>query len=279
MEFEFVKMHGCAADGILIDCTRGGAPAHVAAANAPWMCSRRTGVGADFVVLVYDDARAEARIDAFGPEGRGMPGCADAARFAAEYLFRRRRAGGVARIATPYGLMTAVRNAYGVVTVELGAPQFEAEQIPISGRRGRILDTLVEAGGEACLVSCVGVSGAPHCVMFRHTGGIDLNELGLRCRKSSFFYGGEGVTLAEPLDEKRLRARVWRYRMGELPASSECAAAAVAAAVRTKRCRAGADVAVEMPGGVLTVREADGRLFVTGEVVEVFSGTVTLGDA
>lgn len=279
MEFEFVKMHGCAADAILIDCVKTPVPAAVAAANAPWMCDRRTGIGADFVVLLLPDARADARVQAFGPTGSEMLSCADAVRLAAEYLFDSRRVrSGVARIATAAGVLTAMRNATGLVTVELPQPQLEAEAIPLPGRSGRVLDKLVEAGGEACTVSCIGIGGA-HCVLFRHTGGVDLCEFGMRCRRSSFFYGGECVTLAEQLGEKRLRARVWRYQAGELPAISECAAAAVAVASLTGRVREGAEVAVELPGGVLTARWDGKRLFVTGEAVRVFQGTVTLGDA
>ena len=279
MDFSFTKMHGCAADAVLVDCVKTALPSSVAAANAAWMCTRRTGIGADSLVLIYEDAAADARIQTFGPTGRELISCADAARLAAEYLFQEKRVhSGVARIATGGGVLTAMRNAHGLVTVDLGEPELDAAAIPLPGRTGRVLDTLVEAGGEACTVSCVGLGGA-HCVQFRHIWGIDLEELGLRCRRSSFFYGGEGVTLAEVLDEKRLRARVWRYQMGELPASSECASAAVTAAVLTKRCRKGADIAVEMPGGTLTVRWDGRSLFATGEAVRVFRGSVTLGDA
>ena len=279
MQFSFTKMHGCAMDGILVDAARQALSASAAAANAPWMCERRTGVGADFVALIYPDAKCDARVQVFSRTGRELLACSDAARMTAEYLFRENRVhAGVARIATPGGVLTAVRNAYGVVTMELPAPQTAAEEIPLYGRRGPLLDTLVEAGGEACRVSCVGVGGA-HCVQFRSPDGVDLGELGMRCRSSSFFFGGEGLTLAEVCAEKRLRARVWRYGMGEVPVCSECAGAAVTAAVLTDRVRRGADIVVEMPGGELTVRYDGRALFVTGEAVRVFSGEITIGDA
>ena len=67
--------------------------------------------------------------------------------------------------------------------------------------------------------------------------------------------------------------------MGEVPACSECAGAAVTAAVLTDRVRRGADIVVEMPGGELTVRYDGRSLFVTGEAVRVFSGEITIGDA
>ena len=60
----------------------------VAAANAAWMCSRRTGIGADSLVLIYEDAAADARIQTFGPTGIELISSADAARLAAEYLFQ-----------------------------------------------------------------------------------------------------------------------------------------------------------------------------------------------
>lgn len=278
MELKFVKMHGCAADGILIDCAEESVSTSLAAANAPWMCCRRTGVGADFVALIHADAHADARVQAFGPSGRELLVAADAVRLAAEYLFASGRVrAGVARIAVSSGVLTAVRNAHGLITVALGRPEMETSKMPLPGC-GRVLDKLVEAGGEACVVSCVGVGG-PYCVMFRHTGGIDIDELGQRCRRSTFFRGGEGLVVAELLGEKRLRARAWRYQMGEVPALSECAAAAVAAAVQTGRCREGADVAVEMPGGTLIVRCAPEGVFITGEAVRVFEGAVTIGDA
>ena len=73
---------------------------------------------------------------------------------------------------------------------------------------------------------------------------VKLSGMGL----ASVFLGGCGVSLLDDSKE-------------------------TVAAVENGHCDAGTDVRVALPGGDLTVRYQNGRVFLTGGAVEVFSGS------
>ena len=71
--------------------------------------------------------------------------------------------------------------------------------------------------------------------------------------------------------------RVWERGSGETLACGTGACAAAAAAVENGFCPRGEDIPVHLRGGTLTVRyDADGTLFMTGDAVEVFRGSIEI---
>ena len=79
------------------------------------------------------------------------------------------------------------------------------------------------------------------------------------------------------LGKNKLRMRVWERGSGETWACGTGACAAVAAAVENGLCATDTDIAVKVPGGVLSVRySSDGSLRMRGEIDLVFEGVVEL---
>ena len=73
-----------------------------------------------------------------------------------------------------------------------------------------------------------------------------------------------------------LRMRVYERGAGETLSCGTGACAAAVAAVLRGACARGADITVEVPGGVLLVRWAPDTVWLTGEAVEVFTGSAEL---
>ena len=76
------------------------------------------------------------------------------------------------------------------------------------------------------------------------------------------------------LDPHTLTMRVWERGSGETLACGTGACASVAAAIANGYCRQGEDVTVRLRGGELTIRVEGRRVWMTGEAVTVFQGTV-----
>ena len=75
-------------------------------------------------------------------------------------------------------------------------------------------------------------------------------------------------------DATHLVRRVWERGSGETMACGTGACASVAAAVQNELCARNTDIEVRLLGGTLTIRWTESTILMTGEAVEVFSGTV-----
>ena len=76
------------------------------------------------------------------------------------------------------------------------------------------------------------------------------------------------------LDETHLKMRVWERGSGETMACGTGACAAVVASVLNGHCKKDTDVDVLLLGGTLTIRYTGDTVLMTGNAVEVFTGTV-----
>lgn len=131
MSLEFVKMHGCGNDFVLLDGPQDLAPARVRA-----ICDRRTGVGADGVIVVGPRDAAAWPVVVHNSDGSLADACGNGYRCVARYLLERE--GGLELdLRTPGGLVRC-RRAGEHYAVELPAPQVEG---PVALRHGgRLMD-------------------------------------------------------------------------------------------------------------------------------------------
>ena len=78
------------------------------------------------------------------------------------------------------------------------------------------------------------------------------------------------------LDGHTLKMRVWERGSGETMACGTGACASAVAAVLCGYCPMGEDILVRLRGGDLTIRYEQDRVWMTGEAVSVFQGTVKI---
>ena len=272
-KLDFTKMHGCGNDYVYIDCFKQDVEAPELLART--LSDRHKGVGGDGVILICPSETADAKMRMFNADGSEGRMCGNGVRCVEEYLFRHGYASGTAAdVETLSGVKHIVRREPGLLTVDMGAPELAPEKIPVTGFAKPVVNELVEVNGGAVRMTCVSM-GNPHCVVYvPDTAGLNLPVLGGAMEHSKWFPEGVNTEFIQILDETHLKMRVWERGSGETMACGTGACAAVVASVLNGHCKKDTDVDVLLLGGTLTIRYTGDTVLMTGNAVEVFTGTV-----
>ncbi|NQU72789.1 MAG: diaminopimelate epimerase, partial [Rhodospirillales bacterium] len=171
----FTKMHGLGNDFVILDARRDAIALDAAGARA--IADRHTGVGCDQLILIErpEDPNADAFMRIHNADGGEVAACGNAARCVAALLMAETGQDNV-RIQTRAGMLTANAMDHGLVTVDMGIPGLQWDEIPLA----RDQDTLSLPIGAEPLTQPTAVSmGNPHAVFFVDDAEkIDLANLG-----------------------------------------------------------------------------------------------------
>lgn len=271
----FAKGHGTGNDFVIIPDPDGDLTLPPRLVSA--LCDRRRGLGADGVLVAVRSAkhpeavamagRAEWFMDYRNSDGSLSEMCGNGVRVFARYLVE----SGLAGPDTGTVVLPVATRA-GLVTAELGADEISVDMVV-----PRVLGSgSVRTGGKLLLGTAVSV-GNPHLVCrVGELSGLDLTRVpGLD--PAAF---PEGANVEFFLDQAELpgadahvRMRVYERGSGETLSCGSGACAVAAVALR----EAGRDtgrVAVDLPGGRLTVDLAPDRCRLTGPAVILAVGEV-----
>ncbi len=272
----FTKMHGAGNDYVYVDCfeQRVIDPASLARRVSP----RRTGVGADGLILIRPSEVADCRMEMYNADGSRAEMCGNGIRCVAKYLYEHGRVRkNPLRVETDAGvkeLFLEIREGrVERVCVDMGIPVLEAARIPVAAE-GQVIDAPLEVGGEEYRITCVSM-GNPHCVVFVDSApDVDLARLGPAFEHHPFFPRRVNAEFAQVLHPAEVAARVWERGSGETMACGTGACAVAVAGVLTGRT--GRRVLVHLPGGDLEVewRAGDGHVLLKGGAEEVFRGEI-----
>jgi carbamoyl-phosphate synthase large subunit len=117
--------------------------------------------------------------------------------------------------------------------------------------------------------------GNPHLVLFRDK--IDnLDIANENYEKSNCFFDGINTEFVEIVGKNTLKMRVWERGSGETLACGTGACASAAAAVLNDFCNKNEDIKVTLLGGELIINYTGDAVFMTGECIKVFDGTVEI---
>ena len=257
----FIKMHGAGNDFVVIDSRGRGAVMTTGLARA--LGDRNRGVGFDQLAEIRDAVDADFALDFWNNDGSRAGACGNATRCVADYVMR-----GLgqdhASITTARGGLRAVRGGQGQVSVNMGHPQLDWDEVPLAHR----VDTLhLPLPGDPVAVGM----GNPHCVMFvPDADAVDLAGLGAVYENDPLYPQRTNVEFASLIAPDQLRMRVWERGAGiTLACGSGACATAVAAHLRGLTGRA---VDLVMDGGTLSVDWRDDGVWLTGPVAHVFDG-------
>ncbi len=260
----FLKMHGAGNDFVILDSRGRGAVITPALARA--LGDRNRGVGFDQLAEIRDSSDADVALDFWNSDGSRAGACGNATRCVADLVMQ-----GLSRdrltLRTARGLLRAERGADGFVSVNMGPPQLDWADIPLSFQT----DTLhLPLPGEP---SAVGM-GNPHCVFFvPDAEAIDLPTLGPQVEHDPLFPQRTNVEYASLTAPDRLRMRVWERGTGiTLACGSGACATAVAA---HRRGLTGRKVTLDVDGGTLQVDWREDGVWLTGPVAHVFEGRLS----
>jgi diaminopimelate epimerase len=246
-------------------------PARVAA-----LCAPHTGVGGDGVLLLARPAASEhvADLRIFNPDGSEAELSGNGAREAIMYL---RHSGWTGEdrfaITTAAGTITPTITGPSTCRVQMGRASLSSEDFPSGGADGR---GALRAGGREWEFQHVSV-GNPQCAIAVEERGeleaLVLERYGPEIEHSALFPRRTNVSWFTPLDDTKIRARIFERGVGETLASGTGATGAAIAHLR----RGGTSpVRVLLDGGELDV-EIDPNLNVTltGWAVPVFRGELS----
>jgi diaminopimelate epimerase len=269
----FLKMHGLGNDFVVFDARD--VALSLTAATVKKIADRHFGIGCDTVVVIRPaGAEADASVLFYNADGSESGTCFNASRCIGRFLMDER---GLARVklSTKGGLLVCSDAGKGMVTVDMGEPRLDWQQIPLAEARDTTNFTL-EVGSSSIPVSAVSV-GNPHCVMFvPDAAAAPVAMLGPKIENLPLFPQRANVEFAQVLDPGRIRMRVWERGAGVTLACGSGACATAVAAIR--RGLTGRKVELVLDGGSLFIewREADGHVLMTGPTAMPFRGRVEL---
>ncbi len=235
---------------------------------------RHTGIGFDQLLIVeassVPDAEFNYRI--FNADGGEVEHCGNGARCFARFVSDRNLTDSSdIRVNTPLGVITLKLQNDGQVTVLMGIPQFEPEQIPfIADARQNCYNLCVD--GQNLAVGALSI-GNPHVLLkVDDIERADVQTLGPLIENHSRFPNRVNVGFMELIDRQNVRLRVYERGVGETRACGTGACAAVA--IAHQQGILDKTAVVTLPGGQLKIHwpNVQASIEMTGPCSTVFEG-------
>ncbi len=278
---KFTKMHGAGNDYIYVNGF-----VYTLENPSEWavkLSNRHFGVGSDGLVLILPSQKADIRMQMFNSDGSEAEMCGNASRCVAKYaydngLVNKTEIALETKAGIKYISLLQGNAQKRLVTVDMGEPILQAQDIPVVADVSPVVDLPLQIGEQTWNVTCVSM-GNPHAVTFTSDiHKLNLVELGPLFETHPSFPRKTNTEFIEVIDRKTLNMRVWERGAGETQACGTGACAAVVAAVLkdlTDRL-----VTVHLLGGDLHIewRESDNRVYMTGEAVTVFEGEMVINE-
>ena len=265
----FTKMHGLGNDFVVLDARQQEIKLTTRQVRA--IADRRTGVGCDQLVIMENSGQADVFMRIYNADGSEVDACGNASRCVA-YLVMQDTQGHMLTIETNAGVLEAQRRDSWLISVDMGVPKLEWNQIPLAGKMDTLhLPLTLETLSDPAAVSM----GNPHAVFFvPDAAAVALERLGPPLEHHPLFPERANIGIAQVLKPDHLLLRVFERGAGETLACGTGACAALVAAHR--RGLAGRKATIHLPGGELSIdwRE-NNHVWMTGPASASFTGVIT----
>ena len=288
MRIRFTKMQGAGNDFVMLDETRGSLG--LTTAQYRFLADRHFGVGADQILTVRPSPAPgiDFQYLIHNADGGEVEQCGNGARCFARFV----RDTGLTtkdriRVATRSGVIEPVLTADGRVTVDMGRPVFDLDEVPFDA--GGLVPQPVGAWQKwplaldpavqlAPFVVAVLSMGNPHAVhLVDDVDAAPVAVLGPLVERHARFPRRVNAGFMQVLDAGQIRLRVYERGVGETLACGTGACAAVVAGIRLGLLEKQVDVHTR--GGMLTIAwtgELDSPVYMTGPATTVFRGSIDI---
>ncbi|PXV64399.1 diaminopimelate epimerase [Dysgonomonas alginatilytica] len=274
---KFTKMHGAGNDYIYVN----GLTENIENASqlAISLSNRNFGIGSDGLVLILPSDSCDFRMQMFNSDGSEAEMCGNATRCVGKYVYDNKLTDKKeitleTKAGTKYITLLEGDIKTRKVTVDMGEPILDPILIPVNITQNPVLNYPLNIDGKEWKISCVSM-GNPHAVVF--TEGIkdfNLPVLGPKFETNPIFPRKTNTEFIEIVDRNTLNMRVWERGAGETLACGTGACAAAVAAILNNHCDR--KIKIHLLGGDLDIewRESNNHVYMTGEAVTVFEGTI-----
>jgi len=268
----FRKMQGLGNDFVVFDARERAIPMSGTQARA--IADRHFGVGCDTLVLITPGtAQVDASLRFFNADGGEVESCGNATRCIARVLMDERGLSRV-KLMSRGGMLICSDAGKGLVTVDVGIPKLEWNEIPLTEAVDTIKFPLPLEGTH--IPAAAVLMGNPHCILFVDDAEkAPLTQLGPRIERHPLFPNRINVEFAQVIDRSHIRMRVWERGIGVTLACGTGACATVVAASRRGLAERKAEV--KLDGGTLVIEwREDDHVEMTGPATLSFTGEIDL---
>ncbi|MDY3079848.1 MAG: diaminopimelate epimerase [Oscillospiraceae bacterium] len=269
---KFTKMHGAGNDFIIINAMQEQIAPERIPELARVLCSRRTGIGADGLMLTdHPTDGGDFKLLFYNADGSLGEMCGNGARCIARYGYEHGLSGDKANIETTAGLVTGERISETQYRIRLNDPG--------------VIDLHRPACGFDCSYIELGNPGIPHAVVmvddWDKKPEDELRGLGRSLRFNPAFPKGANVSFAKLTGSDCIKAITYERGVEDFTLACGTGSGSIAAVASLKGLVSGGDIRIQMPGGDLyiSLTEESGRvrdIFLTGPTCVVFTGETYL---
>ena len=269
-------MHGLGNDFIVIDAME--KEYFPTPDDARRLCNRRTGIGADGLMLVMPSQKADLRMRLLNSDGSTAEMCGNGIRCFAKFAYERCMVrSNPIKIETPAGIKLAELTVKGgrvtAIRVDMGEPLLDKKDIPMKGEGVCRLET-IEALGREFTFSAVN-TGVPHMAVFGEVTEEDILKYGPALERHPLFPAKVNVNFIKVEPDGSISVRTWERGCGRTLAcgTGSCAAAVCASMAGFT----GRSVKVHLALGELLIEWAEnGHIYMTGPAEETFEGNINI---
>lgn len=266
----FYKMHGNGNDFIVVDDRN---EQYIGKENelAKKVCHRHFGIGADGILLVRNNIKADSEMVIINSDGSYAAMCGNGLRCFIKYIYELNIVKKTKmKIMTGDGLKEVEIKLQDdkilEIKVFMGKASYQPKSIPAEVNE-EIKDFKISANNKEYTITSM-LMGVPHTIIFEDS---ETNiEEGKTIEKHKIFPKGTNVNFCKVIDRNNIKVRTWERGVGPTLAcgTGNCAAAVAAfdKGYTNKRVR------VHVPGGVLEVLIEREGVYMIGDAEIVCSG-------
>ncbi len=245
------------------------------------ICHRRFGIGADGIVFAISTEKEDHFImKIFNSDGSEAEMCGNGIRCMIQFLFQNKRINHdkLISIDTLAGNIKASVDSQALITVDMGTPNFNPDNIPTTLKKGEfgLPTAVIELNEQSHDIYAVGM-GNPHLVLYTSDlNNVELNSWGSLLEKHSAFPSNTNVHFVNIVSNEYLEVLVWERGCGPTLACGTGACACLAVTHLLGLCKSQASV--KLPGGVLDIswKSKDSNIFMKGPAELVYIGQIEL---
>lgn len=276
MKLKFTKMHGIGNDFVVIDSFS--QPVLLTSEQIRHIANRHFGIGCDQLLMVERSTleNIDFRYRIFNADGGEVEQCGNGARCFVRFVLEKKLTDKTEiRVQTAGGVIILKVQSNGQVTVNMGAPRFTPNEIPLLAETEQLQYSL-SVGSELVNISAVSM-GNPHAVQVVES--VDTAPVAIQgplIESHASFPKRVNAGFMQIVDEHHIRLRVFERGSGETLACGSGACAAVVSGIRLGRLQSPVDV--EMLGGKLQIEWAGENqpVWMTGPAQIVFDGEIDI---
>ena len=278
---KFTKMHGCGNDYVYVNGFVEKIPQEKKPDIVRKLSDRHFGIGGDGVIFINPSEEAEFEMEMYNADGSRSEMCGNGIRCVGKFVYDKgltdkTEISVISAGKVKYLTLHTENGKVSTVRVNMGEPEFVAENVPVISSNEQVVDEDIEVNGQTYKMTCVSM-GNPHAVVFiNDTDKLEIEKIGPYFENHERFPRRTNTEFVQVVDRNYVKMRVWERGTGEtLACGTGCCATAAACVLNGLTENR---VTVEVLGGKILIEwnREENLIFMTGPAETIFEGEVEI---